>query len=115
MTDDLLTSIQWPAMVLTVAASWLVASLHPRRRRLGFWLFMASNVMWGAWGLHSGATALVVLQFCLAALNLRGAEKAETGIRVAPDAGAEPLAHQDPPKPVSTVALADPFTPAPER
>ena len=69
--------MQWPAMAVTVAASWLVASRHQGRRRVGFWLFLASNVMWVTWGLHSGATALVVLQFCLAALNLRGAKKAD--------------------------------------
>lgn len=35
--------------------------------------------MWVVWGLHSGATALVVLQFCLAAVNLHGARKADAG------------------------------------
>lgn len=74
--EELLSSLQWPAMAVTVAASWLVASRHRDRRRVGFWLFMSSNVLWVAWGLHSGATALVVLQFCLAALNLRGVRKA---------------------------------------
>jgi hypothetical protein len=83
--EDLLTSIQWPAMAVTVAASWLVASRHPGRRRAAFWLFLCSNVLWTVWGVHSGATALVVLQLCLAAMNLRGARKA--------DAQAEPQPH----------------------
>ena len=64
-------------MAVTALASWLVASKHQGRRRAAFWLFLVSNVMWVAWGLHSGATALVVLQFCLAALNVRGAKKAD--------------------------------------
>jgi hypothetical protein len=76
--ETLLTALQWPAMAVTVAASWLVASRHEGRRRLAFWLFLVSNVLWVVWGLFSGATALVVLQFCLAALNLRGAKKTDT-------------------------------------
>lgn len=69
--------IQWPAMLVTIWASWLVASSQQRRRNLGFWLFLASNALWIAWGLHSGAWALVVLQLALAAMNIRGARKTE--------------------------------------
>jgi hypothetical protein len=76
--DALLTWMQWPAMALTVAATWLVASRDRSRRRAAFWLYLVSNAMWVAWGLHSEALALVVLQFCLAALNVRGARKADT-------------------------------------
>ncbi|APW36311.1 hypothetical protein RD110_03030 [Rhodoferax koreense] len=64
-------------MVLSIVASWLVASNAKRRRGWGFWIFIASNVAWVVWGLHTGATALVVLQFCLAAMNIRGVFKAE--------------------------------------
>ena len=67
--------VQWPAMVVTVAASWLVASKSERHRNLGFWVFMLSNLLWVGWGVHAGATALVVLQLCLAAMNIRGAKK----------------------------------------
>ena len=67
--------LQWPAMALTVLASYWVASTHAGRRRLGFWLFLASYALWAAWGWHSHAVALVVLQFCLAALNIRAARK----------------------------------------
>lgn len=69
--------LQWPAMAVTVGASWLVASTHEARRNAGFWLFLASNALWVAWGWHAQAWALVALQFCLAALNLRGAKKSE--------------------------------------
>lgn len=64
--------LQWPAMVVTVVASWFVASERERRRRLGFWLFLVSNAMWVVWGIGAGAAALVVLQFALAAMNIRG-------------------------------------------
>lgn len=83
--EELLTAIQWPAMAVTVAAAWLVASRHLGRRRVGFCLFLASNVLWVVWGLHSGAIALVVLQLCLAALNMRGVHKADTGTARVPD------------------------------
>jgi hypothetical protein len=69
--------LQWPAMVVTITASWLVASSRPGRRNLGFWLFLASNALWVAWGWHVGAVALIVLQVGLAAMNIRGARKTE--------------------------------------
>jgi hypothetical protein len=68
--------IQWPAMAVTVLAAWLVASTYKRRREIGFWAFLASNVLWIAWGWHAKAWALIVLQVCLAFLNIRGAMKA---------------------------------------
>ena len=76
---DWIDLLQWPAMVITIAASWYVASERKSKRNWGFWLFLGSNVLWIAWGFYSGATALVVLQFCLAAMNLRGAAKAKSG------------------------------------
>ena len=74
----LLDLLQWPAMAATVVAAWLVASRSKRRRNAGFWVFLASNVLWAIWGLHDHAYALVALQFCLAALNVRGASKTES-------------------------------------
>jgi hypothetical protein len=67
--------LQWPAMLATVAAAYFVASQSRGRRSLGFWLFMASNALWIAWGWHASAAALVVLQIALAILNIRGALK----------------------------------------
>ena len=69
--------IQWPAMAVTVLAAWLVASEQERRRNIGFWVFMLSNVLWIAWGVHAHAWALIALQVCLAAMNIRGAKKTE--------------------------------------
>ena len=74
---DWLDLVQWPAMAVTVWAAWLVASSLKHRRLLGFWIFLLSNVLWLAWGVHTGSWALVFLQVCLAAMNIRGARKAE--------------------------------------
>lgn len=74
---DYLDLLQWPAMVITVIAAWLVASLNPKRRMIGFWCFIVSNVAWVVWGLHDDAYALVVLQVALAAMNIRGVYKNE--------------------------------------
>ena len=70
--------LQWPAMAVTLYAAWLVASQDKRRREHGFWWFVASNVLWIAWGWHAHAWALIALQFGLFALNLRGARKNDT-------------------------------------
>lgn len=67
--------LQWPAMAVTVAASWLVGSLSEARRNAGFWVFLLSNGLWMVWGVHDGAIALVALQVALAAMNIRGAMK----------------------------------------
>jgi hypothetical protein len=70
--------VQWPAMLATVLAAWLVGSNNQHRRNLGFWAFLGSNLLWALWGWHDGAYALIVLQFALAALNMRGVAKTET-------------------------------------
>ena len=57
--DDWVNLIQWPAMGITLAASWLVASTRESRRNTGFWIFLLSNALWIVWGLHDGAFALV--------------------------------------------------------
>jgi hypothetical protein len=75
MTDLNLDLIQWPAMVVTVLAGWLVASSSKRRRAWGFWVFLLSNVLWIVWGAVSHAYALIVLQVCLAFMNIRGTRK----------------------------------------
>ena len=64
--------MQWPAMLVTVKAAWLVGSTHAARRKAGFWTFLLSNLLWVIWGIDAGAIALVLLQFALAAMNTRG-------------------------------------------
>jgi hypothetical protein len=70
--------IQWPAMVITVIAAWMIGSQRKFKRNWGFWLFLLSNVLWIIWGFGDGAYALIVLQFALAGLNIRGAIKNQT-------------------------------------
>jgi len=67
--------IQWPAMVASILAAWLVASKHERKRGWGFWEFLFSNVLWVAAGVHDHAYALIALQIALAAMNIRGVKK----------------------------------------
>ena len=76
---DLIDLLQWPAMIASVLAAWLVASSREARRNWGFWCFLLSNALWIAWGWHDRAWALVVLQVCLAALNVRGVRNNEAG------------------------------------
>lgn len=74
---EIFSLLQWPAMAVTITASWLVASSSERRRNIGFWVFLVSNALWIAWGWHDGAMALIALQLGLAAMNIRGAMKTE--------------------------------------
>lgn len=69
--------MQWPAMVTTLAAAWLVASESKWRRHAGFWVFLASNVLWVVWSIPGHAYAVTGLQIGLAAMNLRGLRKTE--------------------------------------
>lgn len=71
--------VQWPAMVITIVAAWYVASNAKANRGFGFWCFLLSNALWIVWGLATSAHALVMLQVFLAALNIRGAMKNQTG------------------------------------
>jgi uncharacterized membrane protein len=67
--------LQWPAMVVTAVAAFLVASLSETKRKIGFWCYLLSNALWSAWGFHTKAWAVVALQVVLLALNIRGVKK----------------------------------------
>ena len=75
---DWVNAIQWPAMLVTVVAAWMIASQKKFKRNWGFWLFLLSNVLWIIWGWHDRAYALIALQVCLAVLNIRGVKKNES-------------------------------------
>ena len=62
-------------MAITIVAAWMIASQRKFKRNWGFWLFLFSNVLWIIWGVADSAYALILLQFALAALNIRGAVK----------------------------------------
>ena len=83
---SLLDLTQWPAMLITVIAAWFVASTQRRRRQTGFWLYLVSNVLWILWGLHTKAYALILLQLCLAVMNIRGERKAASAPQAQPAA-----------------------------
>ncbi|MEY2563974.1 MAG: hypothetical protein QOH88_2167 [Verrucomicrobiota bacterium] len=67
--------LQWPAMAATLLSAWLVAAQSKKWRQWGFYVFLLSNVLWLAWGWHDHAWAIIILQFGLAVLNIRGAAK----------------------------------------
>jgi len=72
---DWMQHLQWPAMAATLLSAWLVAAQSKKWRQLGFSVFLLSNVLWLAWGWHDHAWAIIILQFGLAVLNIRGAAK----------------------------------------
>jgi len=72
---DWIDLLQWPAMLVTVIAAWLIGSLRPGRRFVGFCCFLLSNLLWVIWGWHAEAWALITLQVCLALMNIRGVKK----------------------------------------
>jgi hypothetical protein len=74
---DWMQQLQWPAMIATLLSAWLVAEQSKTKRQWGFWIFLLSNVLWVAWGWKAHAYALIILQFGLAALNIRGVAKNE--------------------------------------
>jgi hypothetical protein len=84
MADELIDWLQWPAMAVSIAAAWFLGSPSPLKRGIGFWGMLVSNAMWAVWGWHDGAFALIALQFCLAAMNIRGLFKAEAEAGVKP-------------------------------
>lgn len=69
--------LQRPPMIVTLVSAYLVATQSKTQRQWGFWCFLLSNVLWVAWGWHAQAWALIILQFGLAALNIRGVAKNE--------------------------------------
>lgn len=64
--------MQWPALIVTVLASWMVSVRYKDRRKTGFWLFLLSNILWGVWGVYAQAYALIALQICLSITNIHG-------------------------------------------
>ena len=78
--------LQWPAMVITIAAAWLVAAQSRKKRTVGFWVFLLSNVLWCVWAWSQAAYALLVLQVFLAITNIRGVYKNDPDLKVTKNA-----------------------------
>ena len=70
--SDWIDLVQWPAMVVTLYAAYLLGSKRTDRRIFGFATFILSNVLWIVWGWHDQAWALIALQLGLLAMNVRG-------------------------------------------
>lgn len=62
-------------MVLTALGAYLVASISETKRKIAFWSYLGSNVLWTLWGWHTQAWAVIVLQAVLVILNVRGVKK----------------------------------------
>jgi hypothetical protein len=75
--DTFLNLTQWPAIIITLVAAWLVALQTQHKRSWDFWCFLVSNVLWVVLGWHAPASALIALQVGLCALNVHGAMKNE--------------------------------------
>jgi len=73
--DLILNATQWPAMLSTLVAAWLVGSQKKKKRSVGFYFFILSNFLWTIWGWYSDAYALIILQVGLFLINLRGTAK----------------------------------------
>jgi hypothetical protein len=75
---ELIDLLQWPAMAVTLFASYLIGSKRAERRIFGFSMFILSNILWIAWGWHDEAWALITLQLGLMTMNVRGIVKNES-------------------------------------
>jgi uncharacterized membrane protein len=76
--DEFIDFLQWPAMLVTLFAAYLIGSKRAERRVLGFSMFILSNLLWIAWGWHDEAWALIALQAALMVTNIRGIFKNES-------------------------------------
>jgi hypothetical protein len=65
-------------VAVTMVAAWYVASGNPKQRKRRFWPFLLSNVPRVVWRIHAQAHALIVLQLCLAAMNMSHVQAATT-------------------------------------
>ena len=75
--EEFFALLEWPAMAISLAAAYLLASQKPEKRMVAFGLLIVGNVMWIAWGWGEEAWALIALNVGLMALNVRGIFKNE--------------------------------------
>lgn len=77
--EEFFALLEWPAMAISLAAAYLLASQKPEKRIIAFWLLISGNAMWIAWGWGEDAWALIALNVGLMVLNVRGIFKNEHG------------------------------------
>lgn len=75
--EDFFAYLEWPAMVISLAAAWWLGSKKPEKRIIAFSLLIVGNLMWIAWGWGDEAWALIALNVGLMALNIRAIIKNE--------------------------------------
>ena len=75
--EDFVAYLEWPAMLITLAAAWWLGSKKPEKRIFAFTLLIAGNLMWIAWGWGDDAWALIALNVGLMGLNVRAIMKNE--------------------------------------
>ena len=69
--EDYLAYLEWPAMLITLAAAWWMGSTKPLKRIVAFCMLIVGNLMWIGWGWGDEAWALIALNVGLLALNVR--------------------------------------------
>ncbi len=75
--EEFFAYLEWPAMLISLAAAWWLGSKKPEKRIFAFGLLIVGNLMWIAWGWTDGAWALIALNVGLMALNVRAIMKNE--------------------------------------
>lgn len=77
--EEFFAWLEWPAMLISLAAAWYMGSKKADKRILAFWMLIVGNLMWIAWGWGEAAWALIALNVGLLGLNVRGILKNEDG------------------------------------
>jgi hypothetical protein len=62
-------------MIVTVISACFIGSQQLRRRMIAFWGFISSNTLRVTWGRHANAYTLILLEFVLLGINVRGLRK----------------------------------------
>ena len=75
--EEYFAYLEWPAMAISLAAAWWLGSKKAEKRIIAFWLLIAGNLMWIAWGWGEAAWALIALNMGLMGLNVRAILKNE--------------------------------------
>ena len=79
--EDYLAYLEWPAMLITLAAAWWMGSTKPQKRIVAFSMLIVGNLMWIGWGWGDEAWALIALNVGLLALNVRASLKNEEEVK----------------------------------
>jgi hypothetical protein len=72
MDQPTLNALQWSAAIISVLGAWCVGARAADARRVGFALFLASNVLWLAYGLATRQWGIVLMQAAFTVTSIRG-------------------------------------------